>query len=130
MASAMIDHNYNKSAVFKLIFSAGSELHGATAPFLMSSNTDFTDANNKTIADIMSRYWISFTVSGDPNPLRSPNAPFWPSYAAGGAGNMSDGESIGFDTLAVTYTTVQVDKDPDAGARCDFFASHGYQVSN
>lgn len=126
----MVDRNYNSSAVFKLIFSAGSQVHGATAPFLTSASTNFTAANNQTIADIMSAYWISFAVTGDPNPLRSKHAPFWPSYSSGGAGNISDGESVGFDTLSVTYTTVVVDKDPDAGAECDFFSSQGYQIAN
>lgn len=130
MASAITDHNYNASAIFKLVFSAGSELHGATSPFLTSPSANFTEANNQTIAEIMSSYWISFTVTGDPNPLRSPKAPFWPSYIAGGAGNMSDGETVGFDTLGITYTTAEAVTDPDVGARCDFFSSQGYQILN
>lgn len=130
MASSMTDNNYNGSAIFKLVFSAGSELHGATSPFLASTSPGFPAANNATIADILSSYWISFTVTGDPNPLRSPNALFWPSYVSGGAGNASNGEEVGFDVLSITYTTVVVEADPDAAAQCDFFGAQGYQVSN
>lgn len=130
MASAMNDRNYNASAVFKLVFSAGTELHGATAPFLTPGPSVIGRANNQTITEILSSYWISFVVTGDPNPLRSQAAPFWPSYGSGGPGSIKDGESVGFSILSITYTTVVVDKDPDAGPQCDFFSSQGYQIAN
>lgn len=130
MATAMADLSGNSSAVFKLIFDAGSQLHGATTPFLASNITGWPSANNHTLAEIMSSYWISFAVTQDPNPLRVADAPFWPSYIAGGNGTVANGESVGFDILDVTYTTIGVEIDPDASAQCDFFSSRGYQVRN
>lgn len=130
MAFNAVDRNTNRSAVFKLTFAAGSELHGATSPFLASNETGFPGANNHTLAEIMSSYWISFAVTGDPNPLRNSNATYWPSYTANGTGNAANGESVGFETLAVTYTTVEPAPDPDARVQCEFFGAHGYVVMN
>ncbi|EMC93600.1 hypothetical protein BAUCODRAFT_142062 [Baudoinia panamericana UAMH 10762] len=130
MATNAVDRNSNSSAVFKLIFAAGNELHAATSAFLLSNVIGFPAANNQTLATIMASYWISFTVTHDPNPLRAANAPFWPSYMSMGAGNVSNGQSVGFDTLSITYTTISPETDPDASAQCDFFGNHGYQVQN
>ena len=130
MATAMSDQSYNSSAVFKMVFAAGSELHGATSDFLASNTTGWPKANNHTIAEIISSYWISFAVTQDPNPLRSANAPLWPSYISNGAGSSAAGEGVGFDTLSVTYASIVPAPDPDAGAQCDFFSSQGYAVRN
>lgn len=130
MASHAVDHNSNSSAVFKLTFAAGSQLHAATAPFLCSNETGFPAANNHTLAEIMASYWISFLVNHDPNPMRRSDAPYWPSYVSNGNGTVANGESVGFDTLAVTYTTIGPAPDKDASPRCDFWASHGWQVQN
>jgi hypothetical protein len=130
MATAAVDHSNNASAVFKLIFAAGSQLHGATAPFLASTVTGFPLANNATIAEIMSSYWISFVVTHDPNPLRSSNAPVWPSYISGGEGTFEDGEGVGFDTLQITYKSIGAVGDTDASAKCDFFGARGATVRN
>ena len=129
MATSAVDHNTNSSAVFKLTFAAGSELHGATAAFLASNVTGWPGANNHTLAEIMSSYWISFTTNHDPNPMRAANGPYWPSYISNGAGSAAVGESVGFDTLAVTYNTISPQPDPDVDAKCDFFARYQYQVS-
>lgn len=130
MASAATDRNTNSSAVFKLTFAAGTELHGSTTPFLASNYTGFPAANNHTLAEIMSSYWISFTVTHDPNELRIADAPYWPSYISGGNGTTANGESEGFTVNAVTYTTISPAEDADAGAKCDFFGSNGYVVMN
>jgi hypothetical protein len=129
MATNAVDRNTNSSAVFKLTFAAGNETHGATTAFLASNSTGWPSANNNTLAAIMSSYWISFAVTQDPNPLRTADAPYWPSYISGGAGSADLGEAVGFDTLAVTYTTIAPATDPDASAKCDFFAKNQYQVS-
>ena len=130
MATAMTDLSDNSSAVFKLVWAAGSELHGSTTVFLAANETGWPVANNHTIAEILSSYWISFAVTQDPNPLRASNAPFWPSYTSGGKGTVADGESVGFDVLDITYTTIGVEEDPDASPQCDFFSSRGYAVRN
>lgn len=130
MASHAADRNANASAVFKLTFAAGSQLHGATTPFLFANSTDWPQANNRSLAQIMSSYWISFAVTHDPNEMRAPGAPYWPSYIAGGNGTAANGESVGFTTLAVTYNSISPQPDPDASARCDFFGNNGYVVMN
>jgi hypothetical protein len=132
MAEAMVDNLGNSSQVFKLIFAAGSQLHGADGPFLSNADINFGTAANRTLAEIMTSYWISFTVTLDPNPLRSANAPFWPSYAAGGNVTATGvaGDSVGFSVLDVTTSSIQVIRDPDEGAQCDFFSSKAYAIRN
>jgi hypothetical protein len=130
MATAAIDRSNDASAVFKLIFAAGSQLHGATAPFLASNVTGFPSANNATVADILSSYWISFVVTHDPNSLRSSKAPVWPNYMSGAKGTVASGEGVGFNTLQITYESIEALGDPDASARCDFFGSQGTTIRN
>ena len=130
MAFNAVERNSNSSAVFKLTFAAGTEYHAATEPFLCSLTLGWPEANNKTLAAIMTSYWISFAVTGDPNPMRSSDAAYWPSYASGGDGTIANGESVGFETLAVTYTTISPAPDPDAREQCEFFGAHGYDVTN
>ena len=130
MASNAVDRNSNRSAVWKLVFYAGSELHGATTDFLASKGIGFPNANNHTLAEIMSSYWISFAVSGDPNPMRVSGAPYWESYMSEGPGTVSNGESVGFQVNFVTYTNIQSRFDPDVNEKCEFFGAHGYDVTN
>lgn len=125
-----VERNSNRSAVWKLLFYAGTELHGSTAAFLASSETDFPQANNQTLAEIMTSYWVSFAVTGDPNPMKASGAPYWPGYMSGGEGTVANGESIGFEVLDVTYTTIEPRADPDVSEKCEFFGSHGFTVMN
>ncbi len=124
MAFNAVERNTNSSAVWKLIFDAGSEVHGATEAFLCSNTTSFTGANNQTLAEIMTSYWISFAVTHDPNSMRASHAPYWPSYVSGGAGSAAIGEAVGFNVQSVTYTTISSEEDPDADAKCEFFGAH------
>ncbi|KIW41260.1 uncharacterized protein PV06_06833 [Exophiala oligosperma] len=130
MASSMVDSIANQSAVFKLTFAAGTELHGATNAFISSNQTNYPSANNLTLAHIMTSYWVSFTVFHDPNPLRDTRAPYWPSYVSGAQGSKSEGEGVGFTVQAVTYNSITPMRDPDAAAQCDFFNSRGWQIRN
>lgn len=130
MAFNAVERNSNRSAVWKLVFYAGSELHGATGSFLASNETGFPAANNHTLAEIMSSYWISFAVNGDPNPMRVSDAPYWESYMSGGHGSVGNGESVGFQTNYVTYTSISPRFDPDVNEKCEFFGAHGYDVTN
>ena len=120
MAKAQTDFGYNSSATFKLRFNAGTQIHGATAPFLYSQDLSRPDANNQTIADIITSYWISFVLYNDPNPLRAPNAPFWPSYRGDPEG------PVAFNELAITYTDIFVETDLQNSPACDFFNAEGY----
>ena len=133
MAAGAVDHNSNRSAVFKMLFYARSELHGASSPFLFGPTPDFEVTifrlpNNLTIAEILQSYYISFPITTDPNVLRAQDAVFWPSYESGGGG--APGEEVGFTVLDITYTTINPVPDPDAGPQCDFFSSYGLVVGN
>ena len=130
MAFNAIERNSNRSAVFKLTFAAGSQLHGSTTNFLAVNETGFPTANNQTLAEIMTSYWISFAVTGDPNPMRVPDAPFWESYNSGGDGSVALGENVGFTINQVTYTTVGPAEDPDVSEKCEFFSARGYDLRN
>ncbi|KAI6890585.1 hypothetical protein KC318_g1264 [Hortaea werneckii] len=129
MASNAVDRNDNSTAVFKLTFAAGSQLHGSTTPFL-AAPVGWPGATNQTLARIMTDYWISFAVTHDPNSGKSADAPYWPSYVANGDGTFANGESVGFSTLDVNAASIGVQEDPDASGRCEFFGNHGYQVMN
>ncbi len=95
-----------------------------------SATTDFSSANNQTLAEIMTSYWISFAVTGDPNTMRVADAPFWAGYASGGNGTEANGESVGFTVQSVTYTSIGPAPDPDASEQCDFFGANGFKIQN
>lgn len=122
IASSMVDHVPN--SIFKMLFNAGNEHHGATGPFLQSTNINYPQADNHTLAEIMSAYWISFILTTNPNPLRAENAPVWQSYARGGQGNVDTGESIGFEVLTIEHDDIYMERDRDASDRCDFFLAN------
>ena len=115
-------------------FGAGSTFHGASGPFLYSNTTTLPSSlavhPNATLAEILVSYFISFALTKDPNVLRRAGAPFWPSYASGGAGAVVNGESIGFTVLNVTDATITVSPDGDVSPQCDFWSSHGLDVRN
>ncbi|KAH8804575.1 Alpha/Beta hydrolase protein [Xylogone sp. PMI_703] len=127
-AKAFTDLAQNSSAVFKLVFSAGNQLHGATSPFIFPSGRNWEGVNNQTIANIMTNYFISFVVAHDPNPLRWPEAPFWHSYLDAKAASV-DGSGT-FNVMSVTYNSIGNTPDPDAGPRCDFLYGQSYALSN
>ena len=112
MARAQTDYNYNSSAVFKRRFKGGSEIHDASSPFIYSNSLNRPLANNQTLADIMTWYWISFVIYNDPNVLRAANAPFWPSY--GGANITS------LILLRLRIRDIFVEPDQQNSAACDF----------
>lgn len=120
----------NSNRIWKMVFIAGTQLHGATRDFLNSATTEFSSANNQTLAEIMTSYWISFAVTGDPNTMRVADAPFWAGYASGGNGTEANGESVGFNVQSVTYTSIGPAPDPDASEQCEFFGANGFKIQN
>ncbi|KAK3063025.1 hypothetical protein LTS18_002892, partial [Coniosporium uncinatum] len=132
MASSAVDNLYNASSVWKLIFSQGTRLHAATAPYLASNVTGWPTSGNLALSQILSSYWISFAVTTDPNAMKVDTAPYWPCYYEGGPANgtLANGEEVGFSTLGVTYGGISVVADPDARAQCEFFGRNGYTVRN
>ncbi|RYO89775.1 hypothetical protein DL766_002638 [Monosporascus sp. MC13-8B] len=105
---------------FKMVFNASFQLHGASYPSLYSDtiNTDgsltfsgiYIDGN-ATLAEIMRSYWISFTITQDPNKFASegPQIPSWQQYR-------SDEPNI----LWVGKSEIQTISDPDLSAKCQF----------
>lgn len=110
------------SPAYKLIFDAGTELHGATRPFLHSTNA--SEINNATLALIMKDWYASFAVSLNPNAVSysGMEKPHWPAY-----GDTSEG---GFSIMSVNYTMMGAQPDPDAAPRCDFFRGQSAAVRN
>lgn len=119
MASAVSDWGL---PAYKLIFNAGTELHGATRPFLHSTNA--SEINNATLALIMKDWYASFAVNLDPNAVSYSGTakPHWPAY-----GDASEG---GFGIMSVNYTMMGGRPDPHAAPRCDFFRGQSYAVRN
>ncbi|RMJ24384.1 Carboxylesterase family [Aspergillus sp. HF37] len=120
MATAVADYG---SPVYKLYFAAGSDLHGAVAPFVKSRNLNGL-ADNSTLSSIMRDYYVSFAVSLDPNAESYTDIPrpYWPTYM---------GEQNGdFSVLNVTDSLISVNRDADASPRCDFFHAQSYVVRN
>lgn len=125
MATATADAGL---ATYKLVFNAGSQLHGATGVFIYSSSDV---ANNVTLANYMKDWVISFTTHLDPNAQSytgETSKPYWPMYnPALGNMNMSTPE---FAIMDVNYTMVGAIPDLDASAQCDFFHASSYDVRN
>ena len=117
-ASAFSEHNL---PVYKLIFNAGNELHGAPQSFfqLAPSETPTPD-----LARAMLGYWTSFTVTLDPNAISYSNASraVWPQYTGG---NETD-----FRVLEVYPSSFQVRSDSDANEKCEFLYGRSRVVYN
>lgn len=129
VASAAIDRNRNSSAVFKMLFNAGTKVHGASAPFLFSNDTTMpANSINGTIADILSSYYISFITTLDPNTRRHQDAIFWPSYNSGATETVGCEEPVGFTILEITDNLIATGTDPDVGPECDFWSAHGLDI--
>ena len=107
---------------WKLIFNAGTELHGADSPFLWGFGA--STANNITLANIMKDWYLGFVINLDPNSVNNSGTPKpeWPQYQSG--------EDFGFSVMDVNYTMMGVIPDMDASARCDFFHGQSYVVRN
>ena len=138
MASAVSDWGV---PAYKLIFNAGTELHGATRPFLHATNTSracppstkyhvhvltasATEINNITLGLIMKDWYSSFAINLDPNAqsFSGTPKPYWPRY------NTADRSN--FTIVSVNYTQIGAIVDPDAAPRCDFFHSQPFAVRN
>ena len=120
---------------YKLVFDAGTELHGADSPFLWGPQAS---VNNQTIADVMKDYYLGFVLNLDPNSVSYSGTPKpeWPLYQG----------AAGFNILDVNYTEigkidirlyiafadncVGVVPDFDANERCDFFHGQNWIVRN
>lgn len=129
---------------WKMVFYAGSEIHGATVPFVFYTDpssklrprlsplflylilpsrpliTAPAEINNATLAYIMKDYFLSFITHLDPNvqSFTGTAKPYWSQYGDG------------FNVMDVQYTSMGVTKDPDASDACDFFHGQSYVTRN
>jgi hypothetical protein len=107
--------------VYKLIFNAGTEVHGAPQSFFQSAPAATSDPD---LARAMVGYWTSFTTTLDPNAIAYSNAskPVWPRYAGG---NQTE-----FRVLEVYPDSFEVRSDSDANERCEFLYGRSRVVLN
>jgi len=123
LSSAVSDAGLN---VYKVLFYAGSEVHGATSPYLyFEDNLGFYDYNS-TIGQYMRDWVVSFTTMLDPNAVTYSNftsKPYFPAYA-----NASSND--GFNAMQVNFTEIGVVKDWDVSDRCDWFHSQNAVIRN
>lgn len=148
MSTAVSDYK----PTYKMIFNAGTQMHGATQPFLLrfqygstcpivaqtifslghltylsacaaNTSADMT-GDNSTIGNIMKDYYVSFVTHLDPNAFSYSGTPkpAWPSYQSADGGN--------FEVMYVNYTMMAATQDFDAGPRCDFWHSESYIARN
>ncbi|GAB7354780.1 hypothetical protein MBLNU459_g5178t1 [Dothideomycetes sp. NU459] len=119
MASAVSDWGL---PAYKLIFDAGTELHGSLGAFTETVNLAGT-SNNATLASIVRDYYISFATALDPNTNVYTDIahPYWPTYTSGNGT---------FSVLDITYSTINVTEDYDASPQCDFFHGQSWVVRN
>lgn len=117
MATTMADWG---QPVWKFLFNAGSQLHGADGPFLWGPESEI---NNMTLANILKDWYLGFVLNLDPNSVANSGTakPDWPKYDAG---------PYGFSIMDINYTMMGVTPDFDANPRCDFFHGQSYITRN
>lgn len=115
--------------VYKMIFDAGTEIHGSLIPFAYGTipgvvSTFAAPPNNETLATYVRDYYLSFAAYQDPSAhsFSSLQPPQWPLYHSAGSDD--------FRILDINYTTIGVIEDPDVSSRCKFFQAQGYTIEN
>jgi len=107
--------------IFKLLFNAGTQLHGSSGPFLGFLDYASPEQANLTIADSLKDYFLSFAIHLDPNVESWSNVskPMWPDYKVG-------------EAMRFTYTEIGAVSDLyyDNNERCRFFEANSEVVQN
>ena len=101
--------------VWKSIFRAGAELHGATAAFIFE---DSVTGFNATIADWLQDWFVALALEKNPNGfggMEGTGKPVWEKY------------NVDEKVLVINDTTNAIESDAnwDADARCDFWGRWG-----
>jgi carboxylesterase type B len=125
IASAVSD----VAPVWKMVFDAGTQLHGADKDFLFNTTFGTQPGQNLTIANVMKDWYLSFVVEGDPNArtfIGDPKPVTWAMYMNGFNGD--DGK--GFNIMSINYTEIGMVRDPDASAKCDWWHGQSAIVRN
>ncbi|KAL5371690.1 hypothetical protein DPSP01_014070 [Paraphaeosphaeria sporulosa] len=112
----------SKVPVYKQIFNVGTQLHGATGPYLADLNYASEPGANVTLANILRDWYVSFIVHSDPNKQSwsgvSKND--WPDYDVSG------------QVMSVNFTELGAVDDTfyDDTQRCNFFWEKEETVQN
>ncbi|KAL1610427.1 hypothetical protein SLS60_002094 [Paraconiothyrium brasiliense] len=108
--------------IYKQIFNAGTQLHGATGPYLADLDYASERGANVTLANILRDWYVSFVVHSDPNAQSWSDVtkPNWPEYEPGG------------QVMSVNFTELGAVEDRyyDDTKRCSFFWKNGEMVQN
>ena len=108
--------------VWKMIFNDGSQIHGATVPYLFGENAagSVQTTNDPGLALVMKDWFISFATNLDPNAVSYSGIakPNWPKYFEGNT------------VMSVNYTMLGAVHDPDDGPRCAFMKENGIDILN
>jgi carboxylesterase type B len=104
--------------VDKMSFEAGTQLHGATTPYLISAS-DASGNGGAALASQMKKWFLSFVTDGNPNVRSNAFEIFWPTYSRGKRVLNVDRSSA-----------VNVVRDQDATRRCDFFFDNSLLLRN
>ncbi|KAL2785700.1 Alpha/Beta hydrolase protein [Aspergillus keveii] len=104
--------------VYKMSFEAGTQLHGATTPYLISAS-DASGNGGAALASQMKKWFLSFVTDGNPNVRSNAFEIFWPTYSRGNR------------VLNVDLSSaVTVVRDQDATRRCGFFFDNSLLLRN
>ncbi|PVI03976.1 alpha/beta-hydrolase [Periconia macrospinosa] len=115
LASSLTKAN---TPVYKVVFNAGSQLHGAIGEFIGDLDYASRPGANVTIADTIKDYYVSFMLYLNPNAKSWSNLtkPVWREYAE------SKGEVMSFNYTAIGNVEDQWYDDTE---RCRFWEENG-----
>ena len=125
IATALSDYGV---PVYKQIFNAGSQLHGATRDIIFNPAYGFRAGDNATLAAVLKEWYISFVMTHNPNNVSNAQItkPRWPVYLE----KAEPGVGGRFQVLQVNQTEIAAVEDADVNAQCDFWHGMSYVVSN
>lgn len=107
---------------YKQIFNVGTQLHGATGPYLSDLNYASEPGANVRLANVLRDWYVSFIVHNDPNAQSWSGAarPKWPEYDLAG------------EVMSVNFTELGAVDDwyYDDTERCRFFWENQETVQN
>ncbi|KAF2865916.1 Alpha/Beta hydrolase protein [Massariosphaeria phaeospora] len=108
--------------IWKSVFAAGSQTHGAIGSYLSDLRYDSTPGANATLANLIRDAYGSFLIHNDPNAQSwsAVGKPAWPDY------------NVNSQLFAFNYTEFGVEKDAryDRDERCEFFWNNGETIQN
>jgi carboxylesterase type B len=111
--SRYIAESKKESSSWKLVFSTGSMRHGAFVPHTYSETTETAVLDQKTSKDL-TKYLVSFVLSGDPNTYKTDDSIQWKTY---------NSEQDQHNVLHFKVKEHLLERDPDQGQKCQFWTT-------